>query len=114
MPVRRRRPAKVVRPRETEKDFMRAVVGLAEAYGYKVYHPWTSIKSAPGFPDLTCVRPATRGRPGRLCFIEVKVEHGKLTPHQALWLALLNDSVPGVHALCVRPSDWDQLVEWLK
>jgi len=92
----------------TEKDFMHQVMDLAKLYNYLIYHTHNSQRSQPGYPDLCLVRP------GRLVFLECKTEMGTLTPHQAMWLAVLNDSVPGVHALCVRPSDWDQLVEWLR
>jgi hypothetical protein len=45
----------------TEKDFTRQVRDLAEMLGWKFYHPWLSIHSPRGFPDLALCKPP---RPG--------------------------------------------------
>jgi hypothetical protein len=65
--------------RITEKQFTGQVVQLARMLGWRVYHPWLSIHSAAGFPDLTMVRPP------RLVFAELKGGKNTLSPHQERW-----------------------------
>lgn len=60
--------------RLTERQFMQQVVDLARLGGWRVYHPWVSIRSAPGYPDLTL---AKAGEP--LLFCELKTDTGALT-----------------------------------
>ena len=67
-------PSTPARPTLTEKQFMAQVQELARVLGWHVYHPWLSIRSERGFPDLTLARP------GRLLFIEFKAEGGRTTP----------------------------------
>jgi hypothetical protein len=43
--------------RITEKQFTGQVVQLARMLGWRVYHPWLSVHSAAGFPDLVLCRP---------------------------------------------------------
>jgi len=47
--------------------------------GWKVYHPYLSIKSDKGYPDITAVRA------GRLALIELKTIDGKISAAQAEW-----------------------------
>jgi len=102
------RTARVIRPRLSEAQFLRQIQAAAQLLGYHCHHHWLSIHSAPGYPDLTCVRD------GRLLFIEAKTATGRVTEHQAEWLEWLNHSAPGVEARVVRPQDWDTLLAWLK
>lgn len=46
----------------TEKQFMGTVIELARALGYHTYHPWLSIRSERGWPDLAMVRGGDRPR----------------------------------------------------
>lgn len=84
----------------TERELQRLVVELAHIYGWESYHPWLSKHSAPGWPDLTLIRPP------RLLLVELKSEKGVLTPAQLHWLEML-DRVPGVAVRVWRPSNLD-------
>jgi hypothetical protein len=95
-------------PPITEARFQKQILEAALLAGWVfAYHPWLSVKSAPGWPDVTLVKP------GRMLMFEVKSEKGRLTTTQAAWLEVLN-TVPGITARCVRPSDWDDIVELLR
>ena len=59
----------------TEKEFMRQVSDLARIFGWRVYHPWLSIHSERGWPDLALVKPP------RLILAELKRENGRVSPH---------------------------------
>lgn len=72
---------------------------LAIDHGWAFYHTHDSRRSDSGFPD--CVL----AKPGRLLFVELKSERGKLTQEQAVWLSLLQHSVPGVEVYTWRPAD---------
>jgi len=90
----------------SEKAFMDTILQAAEIYGWWTYHTHDSRRSTAGFPDLVLVKPP------HVLFLEVKRENGRLTVAQADVLALLwgcNE----VQAAVVRPSDWEQIVEWL-
>lgn len=89
----------------SEADFQGTVVEYARLLGWTVFHPFDSRRSTPGFPDLTCVRD------GRLVFLELKGESGRLSAPQVEWLTALAE-VEGVDAVMARPSDWP-LVERL-
>jgi hypothetical protein len=91
------------RPPMTEKQLQSAVVDLAGWLGFLVYHPWLSVKSAGGFPDLTLARIPARGAP-RLIFIELKGERGVMRDGQPEWLAALRSS--GAEVYVFRPADW--------
>ena len=41
--------------RITERQFMTQVMRIGTQLGWTFYHPWTSINSAAGFPDLVLV-----------------------------------------------------------
>ena len=87
-----------------EADLMATVVQAARYLGYAVYHTADSRRSQPGFPDLTLVRD------GRLVFLELKTEKGRVRPEQEIWLEMLAE-VPGVVARVVRPADLDEIIE---
>jgi len=67
----------------TEKAWGGRVEQLARLNGWKFYHTWQSIHSAPGFPDYVFVRD------GEVMYVELKTEKGKLTPAQLTWRDLL-------------------------
>lgn len=103
---------RTTKPQEvTEKQFTAQVIELAKLLSYQVYHPFLSIRSEPGWPDLSLAREERDGT-ARLIFLELKSERGKLTEAQEKWLALLG-KVPEVVARAARPSDWDEIVELL-
>jgi hypothetical protein len=87
---------------ETEQGFLAAVVALAKLHGWMAFHPFWSVRSTPGYPDLTLVKPP------RLILAELKSARGQLTPAQAHWLALLRQ-VPGIEVYEWRPCQWDEI-----
>lgn len=90
-----------------EKRFTQAVVDLARALGWRVYHTWWSEHSAAGFPDLVLVRK------GRLVFAELKVK-AVVKAAQREWLKALGE-VPGVEVYLWRyPQDWPQIEQVLR
>jgi hypothetical protein len=91
---------KLAAPAITEKDWMGQVLELASILGWECYHPWLSIHSPRGWPDLALCRPP------RLILAELKSEKGKTTPAQDRWLDLLR-ACPGVETYLWRPSDLD-------
>jgi hypothetical protein len=95
-------------PALTEKQFQAQIISLAKTLGWEVYHPFLSVFSERGWPDLSMVY---EGR-GRLLFAELKSETGKLTEHQEKWLALLRST--GVEVYLWRPADFDEIVEILQ
>lgn len=93
---------------ESEAQFQRAVVELAQALGWLVYHVPDSRRSAPGFPDLCLLHPAR----GRYLTAELKRERGRITVDQLVWLEGLRKA--GVEAYLWRPSDWPEIEKVLK
>lgn len=89
-------------PPLTEKEFLAQIIQLAKVYGFRTYHPFLSIRSERGFPDLTLVKP------GRLIFAELKTDRGKLTEKQEEWLMALREA--GAEAYVWRPAQWDEVV----
>jgi len=85
-------------PPVTEKEFDAQIRQLARLLGWTTYHPWRSVHSEAGYPDLTLVRPP------RLIFAELKADRGKLTWAQRNWLSLLEAC--GIECYVWRPADW--------
>ena len=93
-----------------EKQFTQMVVDRAVARGWLVYHPlpartskgWrTAGQGTPeGFPDLTLAKD------GRVVFVELKSEKGRLTSAQKTWLEALGGHV-------WRPRDWPSICNLL-
>lgn len=94
-------------PAITEREFLRQVAELGRLLGWRTYHPWLSIRSERGWPDLAMVRPP------RLILAELKRDGGKPTPSQAEWLALLG-AVPGIEVHLWRPADFDAIAAVLR
>lgn len=91
-----------------ERVLMQQILDLAKMHGWLAYHPWLSVHSEPGFPDIIAVRD------GRVLAIEVKSAKGKATKSQRAWLEQLN-RVPGVDAMIVRPGpNLDELGQLLR
>ena len=89
----------------SEKDLLAQVRELAETLGYRVYHTHDSRRSEPGFPDLVIA-----GH-GRLWFVELKSQQGRVTAPQREWLGAL--AATGAQTRVWRPSDWAALAEEL-
>jgi hypothetical protein len=96
-------------PKLSEKAFMRQVIDYARLMGWSVYHPWISVRSEPGYPDLTLVRA------GRLVVAELKAAGGKLTPAQEKWLGIFG-GVPCCEVRIWYPTDqhWVDIERTLK
>ena len=100
---------------QTEAQFESKVVELARLYGYTlIYHTWNSRHSAAGFPDLVLCRPGDGPQSGgKLIFLEVKAENGRVTPEQQQWIDALG-TVPGITARVVKPSDFAEVERLLR
>ena len=94
-------------PRETEAQFTRKVIELAQLYGWQVKHDlpsrtkkgWrTAYQGCGGFPDIVAVRY------GRKVAAELKVGSNKPTKEQLRWLHHW-----GEDAYLWYPSDWQQI-----
>lgn len=88
--------------RQTEAQFQTQVVQLARLMGWAVYHPWLSVRSTAGWPDLALVRN------GRLILAELKTDTGKLTAAQEGWLNELS-KVKGIEVSIWRPGLWPEI-----
>ena len=86
----------------TEKDFQETVIDLAEARGWRVFHPYDSRRSREGYPDLTMVRAP------RVIFAELKTEKGQVSDAQAAWAEALLEC-PGVEHYVWRPHNWEEV-----
>jgi VRR-NUC domain-containing protein len=86
------------RPLVAERDFQTTVIAMARALGWRHYHTHDSRHSAAGFPDLVL------WRPGRVLFVELKTDAGRLTDAQRATIDSLRDA--GARAHVWRPADW--------
>jgi 3',5'-cyclic AMP phosphodiesterase CpdA len=92
----------------TEKALSDNIVALARMLGYLVHRDptWRATGADPGYPDLTLARE------GKIIFVELKADKGKLTPEQMDWA----DAIDGTHRdsgyemrpwyYVWRPSNW--------
>ena len=71
----------------TEAQLQAAVIALAKALGYMVYHTHDSRKSEPGFPDLVLAC----GWRHRKLVRELKVGDNEPTEDQEMWLFVLQE-----------------------
>jgi hypothetical protein len=90
----------------TEREFTSQVSQLARTLGYQVYHPWLSIHSERGFPDLVIWKYR------RFILAELKTDTGKLSPAQEEKLEGLKECGL-VEVYIWRPAQWDEIVEIL-
>jgi hypothetical protein len=91
----------------SEKDWQAQVLRLARLFGWMSHHPWSSIHSASGWPDLALCRPP------RLILAELKTETGRVSPAQQAWLDALSQCT-GIEVYTWRPSDRAQVAEALR
>ena len=96
----------------TEREFQKQVIELAHLFGWRVAHfrPARTIRNGretwrtpveadgAGFPDLVLAKD------GRVLFVELKTDSGKLTKLQQEWHIAL-----GENARIWRPADWSQI-----
>jgi hypothetical protein len=69
----------------TEAQLQAAVLDMCKLFGLAAYHPWISVRSEKGWPDL-----AICGR--RLLFRELKNDTNKTTAAQLEWGLRLGDA----------------------
>jgi hypothetical protein len=83
----------------TEAELQRMVTDLAKWAGWACWHDNDSRRNTAGWPDLVLVHTRT----GRLIFVELKSDKGRIRPEQHMWLRLL-----GIQHTAVvwRPQDW--------
>lgn len=96
----------------TEAQLSGLVAEVARIGGWTLrYHTLRSKGSAHGFPDWVFVHPGK----GRILFVELKSEKGRLSDAQAQWIETLQGfQFPSiVQAHVWRPSDWDEIVATL-
>ena len=95
---------------ESERDFQREVIKIAESLGWYVNHALpgkgrnkhlTLFIGKRGFPDLVLCRPP------RLIFVELKSETGKVSTDQQEWLKALRAC--GVEVYVWRPSELERI-----
>ena len=82
----------------SERELQTHVVAMAKALGWAVFHPWTSVHSSAGWPDLFMCRE------GHALAVELKSETGKVAWQQAAWLNDLQQ-VSGIEVAIWRPAD---------
>jgi len=87
----------------SEAQFLRQVIAVAELGGWRCYHPWISLHSPSGWPDVVAVK---AGEP--LILAELKTAVGRVTPLQQAWLDLLRQA-HSVEVYVWRPSDWPEI-----
>jgi hypothetical protein len=99
---------------ESEAGFQQAVVDLAHWNKWLVHHArpaqtnkgWrTAIQGDAGFPDLVMAKGS------RVVVAELKSDTGRVSPHQAEWLARLSHALTDVHVW--SPKDWPAISEVL-
>jgi hypothetical protein len=107
---------------QTEREFQTAVVEYARLLGWKVFHPFDSRRSEPGWPDLAMARN------GQLILAELKTERGRVSRDQQRWLdalgiedeparrrtAALEWRRPRLMVCLWRPSMWGEIEEILR
>jgi hypothetical protein len=96
-----------------EKDFQRAVIDYAKLRNWLVFHDTDSRKNSRGLPDLILCRPGRDGKHGRLAFVELKTDRGRLRPEQKEWLEALA-TVSCVETYVFRPSQWQEIERILR
>lgn len=84
--------------RMTEAELQENVRRMCLTLTILHYHPHDSRRSAPGWPDSTCL-----GRRG-LLFRELKRQDGRVTPEQRAWGYAMQDL--GYDWKVWRPADW--------
>jgi hypothetical protein len=93
--------------RVSEKGWQMTVVSAAQLHGWRLFHPYDSRKSNPGWPDLVLWHP----RRNRMMFRELKTDKGKLTKAQVDTLEELRAC--GADTGVWRPRDWEAVVSEL-
>ncbi len=93
----------------SEAELQELIVEAAELAGWLVFHDVDSRRNARGFPDLVLVS----SRFGRVVFLELKSEIGRLRPDQHVWMDALSrcDTIASAIA---RPEHADRIIRYLQ
>lgn len=102
----------------SEAVFQSQVIKAARLTGWRIFHAlpamnrrgqWrTAMSGDIGFPDLVMAKA------GRIWFVELKTDSGKLTEAQQAWMEALKGNYPTVKAFVLRPNYFDAFFEELK
>ena len=93
----------------SEADWQQQFTQLAKLLGWRFMHvrrslgkgrKWTTATNVDGWPDLTLW---SERHPGRVLFVELKSEAGRLRPAQEAVLGEMSRS--GLEVYVLRPSD---------
>ena len=91
----------------TEAEFQANVIDLAKTLGWRIHHDRGDYRQCiagdPGFPDLVLAKD------GRVLFLELKSEKGKMTEAQGAWFG----DLPLQHAYLVYPTDMQEIAKLL-
>lgn len=103
--------------KQGESDLQQTIIDAAHLFGWRaahfrtvriarangqVYYATPVQADGAGWPDLVLAKP------GRLLFVEVKSDKGKLSPEQTAWKVLLEMTGQG-EVYTWRPSQWDEI-----
>ena len=95
----------------TERQFYKTVDDTLRAYGWAFDHVVDTYphakRTSQGFPDYQCFRD------GRIVYLEIKSETGKLSHEQEWWGNFLK-GFKRVEYYLIRPSDYEKLKEILE
>ncbi|MFC4512164.1 VRR-NUC domain-containing protein [Streptomyces ehimensis] len=92
----------------TEEQFRRQVRQIAAMRGWTLaYHTHNSQRSDAGWPDEVFGHPHA----GRVLFVELKTDKGRIRPAQREWLQHL--AICGLEAALWRPRDMRLIVDTL-
>lgn len=99
-------------------EYQQQILELAQACGWAHHlhvrrsigkgRKWVTATNIIGYPDLTLFREASRTKPGRIIFVEIKVPPDKLSPEQGRVLEWLRRC--DHEAYCWYPADLDEAV----
>ena len=92
----------------SEKQFQKQIIGAFKEAGWNVYHNYDSRRSTGGWPDLQMLDIKT----GRLIFVEVKRESGKVRKAQRDVIEALQRG--GAEVYIWRPSDKEAIYQLLQ
>jgi len=93
----------------TEAELQQLLTDAAELNGWLVFHDNDSRRNVPGFPDLVLVH----GQFGRVLFLELKSETGRVRPAQHVWMDALSRTHT-VSSAIIRPQHVDQVIAYLQ
>ena len=106
---------KVIEEHMSEAELLTTVIALAQRLGWMVSHfrasrtltGWaTPVQGDKGFPDLVLARGGRTDRDGRLLFLELKSEKGKMAEEQTRWRGELYSAGAVVYVIRPRDLDW--------